>query len=70
MAVPRGARAGKTVRGEPHVDPPQMRGGSGKGTEGRSPPAGSEGSEREHLSPWSFPLHEGGEILRPGARVR
>lgn len=56
MAGQRGARAGKTVRGEPHGDPPQRRGGSGKGAEGRSPPAGSEGSEREHLSPGSFPL--------------
>jgi len=48
---------GKQRGGEPHGDPPQRRGGSGKGAEERSPHAVSEGSEREHLSPGSIPLH-------------
>lgn len=53
-----GARAGKTVRREAHGDPPQRRSGSGKGAEGRSSPSGSEGSEREYLSPGSVPLYQ------------
>ena len=67
MAGPLGARAGKTVRRGAHGDPPQRRGGSGKGAEGRSPPSGSEGSEGEHLSPGSVPLPpEAGRLCARG----
>ena len=64
MAGPRGR---EKVRREAHWDPPQRRGGSGKGAEGRSLPSGSEGSEREHLSPGSVPLPpEAGRLCARG----